>query len=276
MFFLTFVNPFAPKIAEAASWRSDPMVPTVNRPTGPVLALLWIALLLLFMLPASSPASDIEIGSDLDQSEFKDLSRQAGIVISYSPLSPAEPLGILGFDVGLEVTVIDIDETEEYWEDTVEDADVPSYIFLPKLHAQKGLPLGIDVGVSYARTPLSNVSVIGGEIKWAFLKGGLSYPAMAIRGSYTQLLGVDDLDLSTYGLDLSISKGFAIFTPYAGIGQIWITSEEHSDLVTLKKENVSATKGFVGLKVSLVVLNLVAEIDFAEIPLYHLRANISF
>ena len=34
-------------------------------------------------------------------------------------------------------------------------------------------------------------------------------PAVALRGSYTKLLGVSDMDLNTYGLDLSASKGIA-------------------------------------------------------------------
>jgi hypothetical protein len=36
-----------------------------------------------------------------------------------------------------------------------------------------------------------------------------------IRGTYTQLLNVDELKLQTYTVDLSISMGFAIFTPYS-------------------------------------------------------------
>jgi len=49
-------------------------------------------------------------------------------------------------------------------------------------------------------------------------------PAIGVRGSLTKLSGVDQLSLDTRGLDLSISKGFALLTPYAGIGRVWSTA----------------------------------------------------
>lgn len=234
-----------------------------------------ILLLILFFPSAPTAASaDIELPKNFIQSDFEDLSRQIGIAISYAPLAPAEPLGILGFDVGMEVTAVDIDQGESFWTRAVDETP-PSYLVIPKIHAQKGLPFGFDVGLEYAKAPRTNIGLIGGELKWAFIKGGMTIPSVALRGSYTQLLGVEDFDLVTYGADLSISKGFAFLTPYAGVGQIWISSREKSDVINLDKENLSLTKGFIGLKVTIFVFSFVAEADFAEIPLYSFRANLS-
>ncbi len=236
------------------------------------LTALIILLILFFPFTPTAAGTEIELPENFIQSDFEDLSRQIGIAISYAPLAPAEPLGIIGFDVGLEVTAVDIDQDESFWTSAVGETP-PSYLVIPKIHAQKGLPFGFDVGLEYAKAPGTNIGFIGGELKWAFIKGGMAIPSVALRGSYTQLLGVDDLDLITYGADLSISKGFAFLTPYAGVGQIWISSE--SDIGNLDKENLSLTKGFIGLKVTIFVFSFVAEADFAEIPLYHLRANLS-
>ena len=238
------------------------------------LTALIISLILFFPCTPTTASTDIELPEDFIQSEFEDLSRQAGIAISYAPLAPAEPLGILGFDVGIEVTAVDIDQDESFWTLAVGETP-PSYLIIPKIHVQKGLPFGFDVGLEYAKAPGTNIGLIGGELKWAFIKGGMAIPSVALRGSYTQLLGVDDLDLITYGADLSISKGFGFLTPYAGVGQIWISSQEKTDTVDLDKENLSLTKGFIGLKLTLFVFSFVAEADFAEVPLYHLRANLS-
>ena len=238
------------------------------------LTALIISLILFFPCTPTTASTDIELPEDFIQSEFEDLSRQAGIAISYAPLAPAEPLGILGFDVGIEVTAVDIDQDESFWTEAVDETP-PSYLIIPKIHAQKGLPFGFDVGLEYAEAPGTNIGLIGGELKWAFIKGGMAIPSVALRGSYTQLLGVDDLDLTTYGADLSISKGFGFLTPYAGVGQIWISSKEKTDTVDLDKENLSLTKGFIGLKLTLFVFSFVAEAGFAEVPLYHLRANLS-
>lgn len=211
----------------------------------------------------------------ITQEEFKDFSKEAGLVISYIPAAPAEPLGMMGFDIGIEVTAADIREDRSHWT-KITGGDPPSVLIIPKIHAQKGLPFGFDIGAVYSKVPQSNISMIGGEIKWAYLAGNTALPAIAVRGSYTRLLGVSDLNLDTFGADISISKGLAFVTPYAGYGQVWIRSKEKSDFLNLEQENVSLAKPFIGVKISLLLINLVLEVDFSEIPLYTGRLNIGF
>ncbi|MDO8444597.1 MAG: hypothetical protein Q7T53_00585 [Deltaproteobacteria bacterium] len=209
------------------------------------------------------------------QENFKDFSKEVGFGLSYFPLAPAEPLGITGFDIGIEVTAVDINENKSYWEDM---GDFPGMLPVPKIHVQKGLPFGIDIGAIYSKVPDTNIQLIGGEVKWAVLKGTLATPAVAIRGSYTKLLGVDNLDLQTVGYDASISKGVAMFTPYAGVGQVMINSEPKNLPLgfTLKDEEITETKYFVGVKTKLLLLTVTAEADFAEVPAYSLRVGMGF
>ena len=105
----------------------------------------------------------------------------------------------------------------------------------------------------------------------------VSLPAMAIRGSYTRVLGGSDIDLETYGVDLSISKRVFFMTPYAGVGEVWIRSSTDSRALTTQfKETQNLSKAFVGVKFHLLLLSLVAEADFSTISAYSLRANFSF
>jgi hypothetical protein len=238
-------------------------------------------LLIVFLLvfSASSPAwggeNDIKLaGKTYVQDEFKDLSETIGLLISYKPLAPAEPLGILGFDVGLEVTAVDVKQDSSFLTTVIPDP--PSFFIFPKLHIQKGFPFAIDAGIVYAQIPQSNIGMIGGEIKWAILKGTVATPAVAVRGSYTRLTGLSDLDLSTYGLDVSASKGFAFLTPYVGVGQVWIQSEPNVTTPVLTDEELSRTKGFAGLKMKLLLLSFAAEMEFSEVLAYSFRANLSF
>ncbi len=212
------------------------------------------------------------------QSEFRDFSKEAGFALSYFPLAPAEPLGITGFDIGVEVTAVDIKEGKTYWENQggPNEGDFPGLLPVPKIHAQKGLPFGIDIGAIYSKVPDTNIQLIGGEVKWAVLKGSIATPAVAIRGSYTKLLGVDNLDLETVGYDASISKGVAMFTPYAGVGQVMINSEPKNVAGLLKDEEITETKYFVGVKTKLLLLTVTAEADFAEVPAYSLRVGMGF
>ncbi len=217
-------------------------------------------------------AADIGFSS-VTQEEFRDFSEELGLMISYLPVAPAEPLGILGFDAGLETTFIDIEEDRSYWVNTT-TGEAPSLIFIPKLHVQKGLPFGVDVGAIYSQISQLNVSLAGAEVKWAVIEGNAALPAVALRGSYTKLSGVDDLSIETYGLDISSSKGFTFVTPYVGVGQSWIRSSSKTPL-PLEDEQLSHSRAFVGVKVSFLVVNFVAEAHLAKTPLYTLRVNLA-
>ncbi|MFQ5780784.1 MAG: hypothetical protein ACE5HN_08375 [Nitrospiria bacterium] len=243
-------------------------------------SLVWIGIGVLFF--TNTPRlfafdADINISGLTTnlQGAFEDFSEELGLAISYLPVAPAEPLGILGFDIGVEATVAEIKQNRSYWTEITPDA--PSVLFLPKVHAQKGLPFGIDVGAVYTKVPSSNIDMVGVEIKKALLTGNVLFPAIALRGSYTKLSGVPNLDMHTYGADVSISKGFLFLTPYAGYGQVWIQSEVKLPPPLNLKANITLPKPFVGVKISpLPVVNVVAEADFGKIPLYTFRINVGF
>ena len=210
----------------------------------------------------------------LAQDEFRSLSKEVGIAIVDLPLTPAAPLGILGFDVGVEATMVNIHNNDPFW--TKVTSSPPSALIIPKIHAQKGLPGNIDVGVVYSSVPNSNISILGGEIKYAILEGSVATPAVAIRGSYTRLNGVSDLNLTSSEADLSISKGFGPFTPYAGIADVFIQSSANNPSLNLNSESIQAVRPFVGAKLSMVFVNLVGQIDMGDLPAYSLRLNVGF
>ena len=241
-----------------------------------------VVLLLLLAVPAFAK-TDITLPSGYTQDEFKDLSRDLGLAISYMPLAPAEPLGgvLPGFDIGIEGTAVEIDNNAQYWKD-VESASggsVPSTLVFPKLHVQVGLPIiPIDLGIVYGEAPSTNIKMTGYEIKWAVLKGGVATPAVALRGAYTQLSGVSDFDITTKSADISISKGFAIFTPYAGYGMVWIDSKDKRPAaVKLQDESMNESKWFLGFRLTFFpFMNMVAEADLATVNAYSLRLNVHF
>lgn len=231
---------------------------------------------------AASPvlATDISFISPISQSDFKDLSKEAGAALGYRNMAPAAPLGITGFDIGAEVSAISINRNSSYWNAAFGN-DAPSYLVIPKIRARKGLPFGIDVGAMYSYVPDSNVKLFGAELSKSILEGSVATPALGVRATYTKLTGVSDLSLQTYGLDASVSKGFLFITPYAGAGMMWVNSEAKGDLKklapTLTSETTAVPRVFGGLKLTpFPLLGVTAEAEYAERPIYSLKAAISF
>lgn len=224
---------------------------------------------------AVAAGNDISLSPSLSQSSFNTLVDELGMVAAYAPFSPAETLGVTGFELGASLTMARIDDS--VWNDALSDADAPSMLPVPRLMLRKGLPLGIDIGASYTSIPDSNVSIIGGELRKSLIDGTTAVPAVSVLGHFSNLSGVDDLDLSTYGVDLGISKGFAMFTPYGGIGQVWYEGTEHAGL-SLAARDSSETRGYLGMRIGfLPFMNLTAQADFtAAVNSYTLRLNLGF
>ncbi len=244
-----------------------------------------LAGVLVALALAVSPAlaSDIKFPTGqptIGQDDFKTLSKELGALIGFKNMAPAEPLGLTGFDVGLEVSGVGIDKNGSYWNSAFNNS-APSFLAFPKLRARKGLPFGIDIGAMYSYVPDSNVKLYGGEISKSILDGGIVSPAVGVRATYTKLAGVDDLSLQTYGIDASISKGLLFLTPYAGAGLLWVSSEAKGTLaanssVSLKNEQ-TLPRYFFGLKVSpFPLVGITAEVEYAVRPIYSLKAAISF
>ncbi|HUV99598.1 MAG TPA: hypothetical protein VMV88_05515 [Gallionella sp.] len=188
------------------------------------------------------------------QPAFRTFSEDLGAALSYKPITPPAPLGITGFDIGLEVTSTKMRNLD------IATGSSTTNLVVPKLHIYKGLPLNFDVGAFYSAVPTTNIKFYGGELRYAILEGSAAMPAVGIRGALTKLTGVSQLALTTRSLDVSISKGFTIFTPYAGIGRVWVDSTP--DAATgLTQETFQQGKVFVGGNLNFGAANVALEYD---------------
>jgi|Wag4MinimDraft_12_1082652.scaffolds.fasta_scaffold00102_18 hypothetical protein len=233
----------------------------------------------IFVLSAISVfAQDIKFtDSTLTQSEFEDFSKEFGVGLSFNPMSPAEPLGVTGFDVSTELVITDINDNEKYWKTLVDDGDPSSFLAAPRIHAQKGLPFKIDIGAMYSQIPDSNVQIWGVELKYAILEGSTVTPALSIRGTYSKLAGVDDLDVDTQSGEILISKGFLMLTPYAGISALRVNASENSDIVEFDDVHEIIYRGLAGIQITpfpLFVINFEASVG--EVNQYGIKAGLRF
>jgi len=205
------------------------------------------------------------------QSDFKAFSEDMGSALSYKPITPPAPLGITGFDIGLEVTSTKMRNL------ALATGGSTNNLIVPKLHVYKGLPLNFDVGAFYSSVPTTNIKFYGGELRYAILEGGVALPAVGIRGAFTKLTGVSQLALTTKSLDVSVSKGFAIFTPYAGIGRVWVDSTPDAAATGLTEETFQQGKVFVGGNVNFGLMNFALEYDkTGSAPSYSAKLGFRF
>lgn len=218
------------------------------------LSLVVAAVLVSGSVQAANDFNNLQL---LSQVQFQQLSENLAAASSYKAVSPAEPMGTLGFDVGLELSVTEINEA--VFDVAAAGGWDLSQLPVPKLHAHKGLPFGIDVGAFYTSIPETSITLWGGELRYAFLTGGIASPAIAIRATYSQLGGIDELELDNRGIEIAISKGFLMFTPYAGAGKIYSTAKA-VNVATLDDEELEQDKLFAGVNINFGT-NLAFEVD---------------
>lgn len=239
---------------------------------------ILIALLLVSSLtaPAFAGKYDFEIPTGLANDTFKSLVKEAGAVVAYRGVAPAEPGGLTGFDVGVEASLVKIDT--DIWDQVI--SDTPSYLGIPKVHVRKGLPFGIDLGASYSMVPASNIKVIGGEIQYAIMDGSMALPALALRGHYSTLLGVDDLDLTAYGADAVVSKGFLMFTPYIGAGMLQTEGKYAGSEpilgTALEDQSEATARYFGGVQIAIALLRITLDAEYSEVPVYTAKVSLGW
>jgi hypothetical protein len=208
-------------------------------------------------LSSPAAATDFDNLQLLDQGQFRALSEDLGAAISFKPMIPSESLGLTGIDLGFGISATRL-ENRGTWSSASED-DVPEYLPIPTLRVHKGLPFNLDIGATYAAIPDTDIKLWGAEARWAFIEGNAVVPSVAVRASMSRLSGVDQLGARTRSVDLSISKGFLMLTPYAGFGRVWVKTTPHAG--NLGGESFGLSKVFGGLNINLGLVNLAVEAD---------------
>lgn len=192
----------------------------------------------------------------LSQDQYDKLSKDIGTVAAYRGITPGNSLGITGFDIGLEVTQSKIDNPAIFKQAGGSDT---STLYVPKLHVQKGLPLGFDIGAFVSRVPGVSATLYGGEVRYQIIEDGLTTPSLALRASGSKLSGVSQTSLSTYGVDAILSKKLTFVTPYIGAGSVHIADKPKVGGLTEASSNQSRV--FVGVNANFLISNFAVEVE---------------
>ena len=233
------------------------------------------ATLLLAFAASAAQAQNFGFVPNPQQRDFESVSKDVIGVLSYKALGPAEAGGVTGFSVGAYGAYSATQDKGAWQRLTGEEVDAVGVV---GLSARKGLPFGVDIGAMYSQVPGTDAKLYGGEVRYAPLPGGVATPALAIRASYVKLTGEDDVDADSTSLDVSVSKGFAFLTPYAGAGYVWGTVTPSSAFTsTLREVEVNEARLFAGLRVSLGFLELTPEYEkIGDSNVFNMRLSLGF
>jgi len=223
---------------------------------------------------SAAAQDDIDFDPTITQEQFETFSRLVAQGIYATPVDSARARGILGFDIGVGATAIPVDTNAEYWINSVaEDFTVSDHVVVPRVIVSKGLSVA-TISAMYAKVPDSDVAMLGAALDVPIIDGGVLKPTLALRGAYSTLQGIDEFDLSTYGLEVFLSKGFGPITPYVAAGRARSDAEGRiTDAIVLTDE-ADSNRITVGVKFSLLLPKIVVEATQGEERSY--AAKVSF
>lgn len=225
----------------------------------------WRAVLLAgasfaLLLAAAHGAGNLDSLGNLGQGEYRLLVRDLGAATSYKYLASTAPLGVIGFDMAFTATATEL-RSPELWQKASTASSIPDTLPTATVRFAKGLAEGVDVGATCTEISGTQIALYGAELRWAAIAGGRLAPTVGLRLSYTQLSGVDDLRLATGAVDLAVSRRFAAFTPYAGVGKVRTVSRLRGRSAGLAPEEVTQSRSFAGAHFSLHLMDFTIEAE---------------
>ena len=212
------------------------------------------ASLALAAVPAG--ASDFDQVRTLAQDQFNAVTRDLGAAFAYKGVAPGTTLGVVGFDLGVEITDTKLENVGAI---RAAGNDAPDHLLIPKFHAHKGLWGGFDIGAFVGGASRVGATLYGLDLRYALVEDGLAAPAVSLRASGTRATGLGPLKVDTAALDAMVSKRLALFTPYAGAGVVRMRGTV--DGSALATETVSKGRVFAGINLNLLATNLAFEAE---------------
>ena len=191
------------------------------------------------------------------QDNFRLFSEDVSAAMSYRPIEPSDSLGLLGFDVGANLSFTKLNSVKVL--EQAADHSLPSTLPTATLRVSKGIPfIDANIGATYTVIPAVGVNSMSVAGNWAVIAGGVLMPAVSIRGAYTKVNGITGLKMDSTGVDLSISKGFLLVKPYAGVGVVKTKSTPDN---TFAAESYTQNRVFVGANFNLLIMDIAVEAD---------------
>jgi opacity protein-like surface antigen len=228
----------------------------------------WILEILAFgavlAMSAPAPAWAWDPVSPAPAEDFTAFHRRFSSDLYPYPRHGAAPLGLIGFEVYTEGTYDKSFDRQPFFRTVIDGNLTGGVLSVGRVGVRKGLPGGIDFGVSYGEALGSNIHLLSAEVEVALLHGGLAEPAVGLRFTGTRTVNTPTYDLNQLGAELLLSKGFALLTPYIGAGLTYSRGKLGRGPIELTDDATRAV-AYAGLRLNLFVPKIVVEVEKGEV-----------
>lgn len=180
-----------------------------------------------------------------DDVAFKRLVNQYGAALAPTAMHAARTTGYGGFELSLEGSFTSLDDGADYMREGTRGSIDPStnqrsirnngpdsLAQVYYLKARKGFPFGFEVSALIGTMSHTSFAILGSDIRLAVLEGFRQgvlgvLPDVAVGGGVRTVTGTPQLQLTTVGVDVQISKPLpiadaSVLTPYLGYQHLWI------------------------------------------------------
>jgi hypothetical protein len=176
-----------------------------------------------------SPATDASAVQ-----RFRLLTTELAFALTPRATAPAETLGISGFEIWGDATIISFNTQREYWQNVTEQqrrgGAVPGGTqAVTGFHFRKGLPFSLEIEGHLNYLLNSTMFMVGADLRYSFLEGYKYVPNISVRGGVSRLLNATDIDMTTVNVEATLSKTFAAagvmtITPLVGYGVLLVNA----------------------------------------------------
>jgi hypothetical protein len=230
-------------------------------------------------------------GLDQFDDQIKSILKLFSSLVGSGFVNTASLHNLGGLDVGVRGVIAAIpDELKDIVPNSVPNVRDPlsgtDTVPFPFLHASLGLPANLEImakvfSVSVADKPNSNVTLLGGALKYGLLKDNLTAPAITLLAGYQTILVPDEYafgTISTLSLKGFISKDFSILTLYGGGGiERTALTIEIPDFDFKRDYDLTYPNGTIGLTLSpLPLLKVNADLNIGEVNNITVGVALSF
>jgi len=229
-----------------------------------------------------------ELDPSLTQKAWHEFASEAGLVAYFRPLTDAKPIGVGHFEVSLLQWETAFDDAKPAWNDTFVHPDSAHWLkesprlAFPGVTARVGITDKLDGAIYFTKNPGANYGFWGGQLQYNLVNDQEKKWSAAARMSLTSMYGPEDLGLTTYGLDVSASKEFPLYSnwafisPYVGVSTYLSNAHEKTDKVDLHNEHVLGGQAMAGAVLKLSVTRIGVEYNFAKVNTLSFKIGVAF